>query len=39
MSEAAIDFLWETQTKTGKKDYFTKNLSFPTFFDITTSNF
>ena len=27
------------QTKTVKIDYFTKNLSFPMFFEITTSNF
>ena len=25
--------------KTSKKDYFTKNLSSPTFFEINTSNF
>ena len=38
-SEATIGSLWEAQTKTAKIDYFTKNLSSPTFFDITTSNF
>ena len=38
-SEAKIGSLWEVQTKTAKKDYYTKNLSHPTFFEITTSNF
>ena len=32
-----IGYLWETQTKTAKIDYFTKYLSSPTFFEITTS--
>ena len=31
--------LWEAQTKTAKKDYFTKILSSPRFFEINTSNF
>ena len=31
--------LWEGQTKTAKKDYFTKKLSPPTFFKMTISNF
>ena len=30
-SEATVGFLWEAQTKTAKIDYFTKNLSPPTF--------
>ena len=38
-SEATIGSLWEEQTKTVKIDYFTKNLSSPTFFEITTSSF
>ena len=38
-SEATEGSLWEAQTKTPKVDYFTKNLSPPTFFEITTSNF
>ena len=38
-SEATVGSLWEAQTKTAKIDYFTKNLSSPTFFEITTSNF
>ena len=38
-SEATIGSLWEAQTKTAKIDYFTKNLSSTTFFEITTSNF
>ena len=38
-SEATIGSLWEAQTKTAKIDYFTKNLSSPTFFEITTSKF
>ena len=33
------DFLWEAQTKTAKKDYFTKIISPPRFFEINTSNF
>ena len=37
--ETTTSSLWETQTKTAKKDYFTKNLSPPTFFEINTSNF
>ena len=36
-SEAAIGSLWEVQTKTGKIDYFTKNLPSPTFFEIQIS--
>ena len=38
-SEATIGSLWEAQTKTAKIDYFTENLSSPSFFEITTSNF
>ena len=38
-SEATTGTLWEAQTKTAKKDYFTKNLSSPRFFEINTSNF
>ena len=38
-SEPTIGSLWEAQTKTAKIDYFTKNLSSPTFFEITTLNF
>ena len=40
-SEASIRSLWEGQTITSncKKDYFTKNLSPPTFFEIITSSF
>ena len=37
--EATIDSLWEAQTKTTKKDYLTKNLFSPTFYDINTSKF
>ena len=37
--ETTIGSLWEAQTKTAKIDYFTKNLSPPTFFEINTSNF
>ena len=37
--EATIGSLWEAQTKTAKIGYFTKNLSSPMFFEITTSNF
>ena len=39
MSEATIGSLWKAQTKTAKIDYFTKNLSSPTYFEITTSKF
>ena len=38
-SEATTGTLWEAQTKTAKKDYFTKNLFPTTFFEINTSNF
>ena len=38
-SEATTGSLWEAQTKTAKKDYFTKILSPPRFFEINTSNF
>ena len=38
-SEATIGSLWEAKTKTAKIDYFTKNLSSSTLFEITTSNF
>ena len=38
-SEATTGTLWEAQTKTAKKDYFTKILSPPRFFEINTSNF
>ena len=38
-SEKTTGFLWEAQTKTAKKDYFTKILSPPRFFEINTSNF
>ena len=38
-SEATTCSLWEAQTKTAKKDYFTKNLSSPTFLKINTLNF
>ena len=31
-SEKTTGFLWEAQTKTAKKDYFTQNLSSYTFF-------
>ena len=31
--------LWEAQTKTEKKDYFTKILYPPRLFEINTSNF
>ena len=37
--EATIGSLWKAQTKTTKKDYFTRNLSSHTVFEITTSNF
>ena len=30
--ETTTGLLWETQTKTAEKDYFTKNLYPPTFF-------
>ena len=39
MSEATIDSFWKAQTKTAKLNYFTKNLSSPTFFETTTSKF
>ena len=39
MLEATIGSLWEAQTKTAKKNYFTKILSPPRFFEINTSNF
>ena len=35
-SEATTGYLWEAQTKTAKKDYFTKILSSPRFFEIST---
>ena len=35
-SETTAGSLWEAQTKTMKKDYLTKNLSPPTFFEINT---
>ena len=38
-SEATTGSLWEAKTKTVKKDYFTKILSPPRFFEINTSNF
>ena len=38
-SETKTSSLWEAQTKTAKIDYFSKNLSPPTFFQINTSNF
>ena len=38
-SEATIGSLWKAQTKTAKKDYFTKHLSTCRFFEICTSNF
>ena len=38
-SEATTGSLWEVQTKTAKKDYFTKILSPLRFFEINTSNF
>ena len=38
-SEATAGSLWEAQTKTAKKNYFTKILSPPRFFEINTSNF
>ena len=38
-SEATTGTLWEAKTKTAKKDYFTKILSSPRFFEINTSNF
>ena len=37
-SETTTGSLWEAQTKTAKKDYFTKNLSSPMFFEINISN-
>ena len=37
--EATTGTLWEEQTKTVKKAYFTKILSPPRFFEINTSNF
>ena len=39
MLEATIGSLWEAQTKIAKKDYFTKILSPPRFFEINTSIF
>ena len=39
MTGATTGFLWEAQTKTAKKKYFTKILSSPRFFEINTSNF
>ena len=38
-SEATTGSLWEAQTKTAKIDYFTKNLSPPTFLEKNNSNF
>ena len=38
-SEATTGTLWEAQTKTAKKDYFTKILSPPRFLELETSNF
>ena len=38
-SEATTGTLWEAQTKTVKKDYFTKILSSPRLLEINTSNF
>ena len=38
-SETTAGSLWEAQTKTVKKDYFTEILSPPRFFEINTSNF
>ena len=38
-SEATTGSLWEAQTKTVKKDCFTRILSSPRFFEINTSNF
>ena len=38
-SEATTGSLWEAQTKTAKKDYFTKMLYPPRFLEINTSNF
>ena len=38
-SEAITGSLWEAQTKTAKKYYFTKILSPPRLFEINTSNF
>ena len=38
-SEATTGTLWEAQTKTAKKDYFTKILPYPRFFEINTSSF
>ena len=38
-SEATTGSLWEAQNITVKKDYFTKILSSPRFFEINTSNF
>ena len=37
--EATRGTLWEEQTKTAKKDYFTKILPPPRFFEINTSKF
>ena len=38
-SETKTNPLLEAQTKTAKVDYFSKNLSSPTFFEIKTSKF
>ena len=38
-SEATIGSLWKAQTKIAKKDNFTKNLSPPSFFKQSSSNF
>ena len=38
-SKSKTGSLWEAQTKTAKKEFFTKNLSSPKFFEINTSNF
>ena len=38
-SKATTCSIWDTQTKTAKIYYFTKNLSPPTYFEINTSNF
>ena len=38
-SETRTGSLWEAQTKITKINYFTKNLSPPTLFEINTSNF
>ena len=38
-SKTTSGSLWEAQTKTAKKDYSTKILSPPRFFELETSNF